>query len=50
MEKAAGDAEYAGEQTYSEDENIIDRVFSPLDNAVREFNRDLNVKDGASGD
>ena len=50
MEKAAVDVKQAGEQTDSENENIIDRVFSPLDNAVTDINRDLNEEDDGSGD
>lgn len=46
--KAAVDVKYADEQTDSENENIIDRVFSPLDNAVFDINRDLNEEGGGA--
>jgi len=50
VEKTAVDEEQADQQTQSENENIIDRVFSPLDNAVTDINRDLNEEDDGSGD
>jgi len=49
-EKTAVDAEYANRKTHSENENIIDRVFSPLDNAVNDINRDFNEDGGAAGE
>lgn len=39
---AATDIEGGGEQTDVEHEDIIDRVFSPLDSAVSDINRDIN--------
>ena len=33
------------EQTDAQPEDIIDRLFSPLDNAVTDINRDLNKGD-----
>ena len=49
-QETSDDVEHADEQTDSDNENIIDRVFSPLDNAVTDINRDLNQEDGGSGD
>jgi len=50
VEKTAVDVEQADQQPHSENKNIIDRVFSPLDNAVTDINRDLNEEDDGSGD
>lgn len=47
-EKTAVDAEHADRKTHSENENIIDRAFSPLDKAVNDINRDLNEDGGAA--
>jgi hypothetical protein len=47
-EKTAVDVEQGEQQTHSENENIIDRVFSPLDKAVTDINRDLSEEDGGT--
>jgi len=46
--KAATDT--AGDQGTADmkHEDIVDRVFSPLDNAVSDINRDLNEGDGSA--
>ena len=43
-EVTVGDAS-GGDKTESQPTDIIDRVFSPLDNAVDDINRDLNEDD-----
>ena len=48
-EKTAVGVEHADQQSHRENKNIIDRVFSPLDNAVSDINRDLNEEDDGSG-
>ncbi len=48
VEKTAADVEHADEKTHSENENIVDRVFTPLDNAVSDINRDLNEEHGGA--
>ena len=48
LEKTTADVEHADEQTPGENENIIDRVFSPLDKAVTDINRDLNDGNGSA--
>jgi hypothetical protein len=50
LEKTTADVEHADEQTPGENENIIDRVFSPLDKAVSDINRDLNAGNGGAAD
>lgn len=46
---ATTDAAGKQEKADPKQEDILDRVFSPLDNAVSDINRDLNEGDG-SGD
>jgi len=48
LEKTTADVEHADEQTPGENKNIIDRVFSPLDKAVTDINRDLNAGNGSA--
>jgi hypothetical protein len=48
LEKTSADVEHADEQTPGENKNIIDRVFSPLDKAVTDINRDLNAGNGSA--
>jgi len=50
MKTPAVDVEHGDQQPQSENENIIDRVFSPLDNAVTDINRDLNEEHDGPGD
>ena len=55
VQETAGDAEpvakvnvetaSSGGQTDARSQDIIDRMFSPLDNAVTDINRDLNKGD-----
>lgn len=44
-DKAASTALPAEEQEDAQPQDIIDRLFSPLDNAVSDINRDLNKDD-----
>jgi hypothetical protein len=44
-DEEAGGGTPAGGQAGDQPTDIIDRVFSPLDNAVDEINRDLNKGD-----
>jgi hypothetical protein len=37
-----------GSKEDEKQEDIIDRIFSPLDNAVSDINRDLNKGDGSA--
>lgn len=46
-DKAATGTTYEPEQA-DQQEDIFDRVFSPLDNAVSDINRDLNEGDGST--
>jgi hypothetical protein len=49
VDKAAIGTAPNEEQTHAEPQDIIDRMLSPLDNAVSDINRDLNKGDaGAS--
>jgi hypothetical protein len=41
----ASDSAPSGEQADAKPTDIIDRIFSPLDNAVTDINRDLNKGD-----
>jgi len=44
----AGDTATSGEQADAKPQDIIDRMFSPLDEAVTDINRDLNKGDAGS--
>jgi|GEM_PF-2380288 hypothetical protein len=48
LERTTADVEHADEKTPGENKNIIDRVFSPLDKAVTDINRDLNAGNGSA--
>ena len=46
-ERAAPDTAGNGQKADEKQEDMLDRVFSPLDNAVSDINRDLNKGDGS---
>ncbi|MGD8619691.1 MAG: hypothetical protein PVH54_10970 [Gammaproteobacteria bacterium] len=47
-DKAASASVPAEEQAVAQPHDIIDRIFSPLDKAVSDVNRDLNKDDAGS--
>jgi len=47
-ERAATDTAGNGQKAEEKQEDMLDRVFSPLDNAVSDINRDLNQGDDSA--
>lgn len=45
VDKAATDPTHAEEQTDVQHEDVVDRIFAPLDDAVSDINRDINKGD-----
>jgi hypothetical protein len=45
VDSSAADAQRDGEKTDVKHEDILDRVFSPLDRTVSDINRDINKDD-----
>jgi hypothetical protein len=48
-DNSTNDSRPGKEHSGAEHEDVLDRLFSPLDNAVSDINRDLNKGDSSSG-
>lgn len=45
VDKAVAEPAHAEEQTDTQPEDVVDRIFAPLDDAVSDINRDINKDD-----